>query len=686
MSNESQHDRRRGRAFSSTAASLGTGSRSPSGTISLNPSQESNEEETVLRPRLYSEEDEDLRKAKAMALAIQQNPNMTADEIHQLHFGDEAQSQILKRQQEAKRQQPKQTAAPELLVGVVVDDDETTNPPKLSQNPNAVKKKVAAAKARATAAKDKAKANLKSVVVKKKTDVPLEATSHPPSSSSNSSMTTKAMENNNKFLDATTTTTTTTLDKDKIRLSATVWKRRSGFGKLSYSKAWERRKVILKGSKLFYFKMADNEEQQQQHDGTNLEEKEASWFDQMAQNLEKVSWLPAENDPSAPRGYFDLYKEGTTVAASSGHSGAPSPFAISIKIKSDTVWKLCFDSHAVQMEWLAALTDAVVTASVDSYNANLLLAADPNREATMFESEYLPPPGSRDAGTQLWMTGSYRVSSLVGDDCVPDKKGVEMETETAASASTSSLLLLDNEEIVDRWILKEQDVRNLLIIVNAALISSRASLSNPQSFWYILTFCNMGLGYYLVRAYKKRSTASAPAVEASIGRAAVAANKEIIIEEDEEVTGFKPKAGSTTVKLEHPEDSPEIDGQIFGAWCAPPGESLAVRSHGYLTTKEKIPSPGELYDCSNVDIFESPHRYPDMSRRVELPSAVFEGEDPETKTWHAPDVFIVSVALPTDPPSMRSSSNDGGGFTITMYFRANARRCTKEQGECRQAV
>ena len=46
----------------------------------------------------------------------------------------------------------------------------------------------------------------------------------------------------------------------------------------------------------------------------------------------------------------------------------------------------------------------------------------------------------------------------------------------------------------------------------------------------------------------------------------------------------------------------------------------------------------------------------------------FEGDDPETKTWYAPDVFIVSVALPTDPPKMRGSSNDGGGFTITMYF------------------
>ena len=94
--------------------------RTPSGTISLDDSSilsrnnTQKEEEIMvasseaaaaapppLRPRLYSEEDDDLRKAKAMALAIQQNPNMTPDEIHQLHFGDEAQSQILK---QAKKQ------------------------------------------------------------------------------------------------------------------------------------------------------------------------------------------------------------------------------------------------------------------------------------------------------------------------------------------------------------------------------------------------------------------------------------------------------------------------------------------------------------------------------------------------------------------------------------------------------
>ena len=119
--------------------------------------------------------------------------------------------------------------------------------------------------------------------------------------------------------------------------------------------------------------------------------------------------------------------------------GRHRPLPLVSKSSRIPYWKLCFDSHAVQMEWLAALTDAIVNASVDSYNANLLLAADPNHEATMFESEYLPPPGSRDAGTQLWMMGTYRVSSVGADEGHGQETNV-METETGIEViSTSSL-------------------------------------------------------------------------------------------------------------------------------------------------------------------------------------------------------------------------------------------------------
>jgi len=93
---------------------------------------------------------------------------------------------------------------------------------------------------------------------------------------------------------------------------------------------------------------------------------------------------------------------------------------------------------------------------------------------------------------------------------------------------------------------------------------------------------------------------------------------------------------------------------------------MQVRGMGYSTLKKKQPSPGELYDCAQVEVFESPHRYPDMAPRVQLPKVTFKDEGP--KTWRTPDVFVISIALPTDPPKLGRSSSDGGGYTVTMYF------------------
>jgi hypothetical protein len=56
-----------------------------------------------------------------------------------------------------------------------------------------------------------------------------------------------------------------------------------------------------------------------------------------------------------------------------------------------------------------------------------------------------------------------------------------------------------------------------------------------------------------------------------------------------------------------------------------------------------------------------------MAPRVHLPKVEFDG-DGGPKTWRAPDIFVVSISLPTDPPKLRGSSDDGGGYTITLYM------------------
>jgi len=107
-------------------------------------------------------------------------------------------------------------------------------------------------------------------------------------------------------------------------------------------------------------------------------------------------------------------------------------------------------------------------------------------------------------------------------------------------------------------------------------------------------------------------------------------------------------------------------GDVFAGWRWANPKNMMIRSHNYKKDKIKVPSPGELYKCVHVDIFESRTRFPDMANRVELPTVEFTDDGP--KTWNAPDTFVVSIAIPTDPPKLYSSTENGGGYTITIYF------------------
>lgn len=122
------------------------------------------------------------------------------------------------------------------------------------------------------------------------------------------------------------------------------------------------------------------------------------------------------------------------------------------------------------------------------------------------------------------------------------------------------------------------------------------------------------------------------------------------------------------MKIKNPTDLPvNQTGAVFAGWREAPYDSIPIRSHGYMTTKKKVPSPGEMYKCVQIDIFESDHRYPDMAGRVILPKVDFV-DDGLPKTWNAPDIFVVSIAIPTSPPKLRGGGDDGGGYTVTAYF------------------
>eukprot|EP00751_Fragilariopsis_kerguelensis_P021586 CAMPEP_0170896458 /NCGR_PEP_ID=MMETSP0734-20130129/44797_1 /TAXON_ID=186038 /ORGANISM="Fragilariopsis kerguelensis, Strain L26-C5" /LENGTH=512 /DNA_ID=CAMNT_0011288685 /DNA_START=8 /DNA_END=1548 /DNA_ORIENTATION=- len=140
---------------------------------------------------------------------------------------------------------------------------------------------------------------------------------------------------------------------------------------------------------------------------------------------------------------------------------------------------------------------------------------------------------------------------------------------------------------------------------------------------------------------------------------------------------YKPIAGSTSIQLKNATD-PAIcakTGKIMAGWRTVDPSTLHIRGCGYdANHHHKIESPGMLYDCINADVFESQHRVPDLASKVVLPTVTFK-DDKGTKTWTAPDLFVISVALPTSPPSLygaNSNKDDGLGYTVVMYYQMRA--------------
>jgi len=567
-----------------------------------------------------------------------------------------------------------------------------------------------------------------------------------------------------------TATTPVTSDRnrsDPIRVSTLAWKRRGGMGKFATS-AWERRRIELAGTKLLYYlKDGDDEPDggtmngsysgptgksddtttsiansnnsfaedatgtalRTIDEGVTVVNRRTTWLEQAAANFANVTAMTgSSSDPTQPRGYLDLAKEKATVQAAFGHSGAPSPFALSIKVRGETKWKLCFDHHKTQMEWLAAITDVVVQGSVDAYNANLLAAADPgNIGNEFFHPQYVnePPSGSATSAAaaqthRLWMMEPYTVESAIGSASVDDESEsgdddtlfdsascvdepadpVLIRTEmtedrlTYAVSSSGASQALDpagaQKEAIDRAetcrVVPESNLLYLASVVNAALAVARASSTTMEGFWYLVVVVNFALGLCTVKQPDWRSILNhvrvlpADAAASSKSSQSVGAIRRKTTTTTSKVApvpfptklqkpGYIPTAGCSTVKLKTPTDTPVNDkNQVFAGWRVVPGDIMSVRSHGYLVTHKKIPSPGELYECVNVDIFESPSRYPDMATRVKLPKCKFD-DDGKAKTWRTPDFFIISIALPTDPPKFGRSTSDGGGYTVTMYFK-----------------
>jgi len=563
---------------------------------------------------------------------------------------------------------------------------------------------------------------------------------------------------------------------EKPLLSAIVFKRRSGYGKYSAKHAWERRRMDLVGTTIRYFNLLDTHKDNKeidkdaQSDGnivnssatevmpsnmsdsfsravssfdttTEAKQKKGLW-EQAKENITKTTETFTTNliqtvDRNGPRGSINLIKENAVVAAtcaaraetysnsmsinmgSMGNvfsSVPPTPFGISVIVKNEAKWKLCFETQIEQMQWLTTLTEIIVRSNVENYNEELTksrrgaarniqsVQSESTANADNAEEAFRSPPG--EEGDALWQYSTAATLSRsehsqsgeqqelsIDDISTVDRERVVVDTTKILAQTPLSVFhqIVNNGSVTGPSVsLKRRNVIIVSATMNFAFKVVFSSKSTCAFFFYTLlanvVFWILVVDENLKGQDNQRVSFLTSIIEAhffptldgetsskstTVNNADSSAKTKDFkpkLEAPRIKEGFKPIAGSTTKRVMDESDSDECNGESFIRWCVLPAEKVQVRSHGYLKTKKKIPSPSSLYEAIGCDVLNSGKRVTDFACKVELPKIEFQGDVGE-RTWKSPDVFVISLSVPTEEPSLTRPTTDGEAVSLTVYYK-----------------
>lgn len=167
---------------------------------------------------------------------------------------------------------------------------------------------------------------------------------------------------------------------DKVILEDIVWKQRSGFGKYSLGimqHEWEQRRVVLfESGMLRYYTLDRNMEgtrfNPEPAPGTYDGRQESRGEMYLREDREDSDDSEGDNrrggHPKSPSGIKRLHNLVSSDKGSGGGGGVkvqarerqsdpgPTPYEIDITRKdNNTMWRFCFQSQSIQIEWLSAL-------------------------------------------------------------------------------------------------------------------------------------------------------------------------------------------------------------------------------------------------------------------------------------------------------------------------------------------
>jgi len=387
-----------------------------------------------------------------------------------------------------------------------------------------------------------------------------------------------------------------------------------------------------------------------QADAPFTKQKKGLW-EQAKENITKTtetfttSLIPTV-DRNGPRGSINLVKENAVVAATSAShaetysavmsinmggmskvfsSTPPTPFDISIIVKNETKWKICFETQSEQMQWLAVMTEIVVRSNVDNYNEELTKSrrGAPRKSLEPDESEnnviafnaeeaFRSPPGGKD--DELWQystalslgrsehsqTGIDQEQLNVDGSAEDIGANTEVDTVEVIAADTPlsmfHQIVNDGASIGPRFSLARRNI----LVVSATMNLALKLVFATESLWACLfygTLANM-IFWLLVTNDNlngrdgQQISSMISVIEAQLFPAQTAAFKtdksnkaESSMNDDPKPKlegpkikeGFKPIAGCTTKRVHDESVSLDCNGERFIRWCTLQSEDVTSR-------------------------------------------------------------------------------------------------------------
>ncbi|CAM9347104.1 unnamed protein product [Pylaiella littoralis] len=409
--------------------------------------------------------------------------------------------------------------------------------------------------------------------------------------------------------------------KEDFVMAGNLRKRRGGFGKMSQNKWKNRCFVLLKTGNLCYFQ---------------------------ADSFKSVNFC------EPPRGILTL-DEDVVISKNTRPDGDLAGAMWLVIQGGGQRWKLSSETPGEIKRWeeaLRSMAKGPVSSARISVNAMRSPTFDSNRTKTVSAlhsglQERTPTPSPR---------------SMSGER-------IRVPTARAIGAKESES---GETHIRGAWTLA-----CVLTAVDVVCYFIHQRESSLETFFAAVFLLNLVVGWGLQRSTTRlasRDHGGVPLIHGDdVGPLRVALKRRFPAKKDSqpvamgdvgEIACGIPVASSTTQHNDGP----------AGALTAPPhswsngvDSIFRVRGKGYMQDRIKVPPAESLYDMVGLDMFSTEARVGNMASEVVLDPIA--KDLPEVSIPGVPPLLVINVQLPSAPPALMTSAEDGPGYQCVLYFR-----------------